>query len=77
MLKIRTGPPPKKAESAVERLTASTVEAAKMIGVSPGMIAKLTRQGKLTGKKIGRRVLYSIQELRRFIDGDQTERRPL
>ena len=62
---------PEPSEPIVERLTVDTSEAAKMIGVSPKTIFNLTRSGKLQCKRIGRRVLYAIDELRRFVDVEQ------
>lgn len=52
----------------IERLTASVSEAAQMLGVSERMIYKLTKDGRLPCKKIGTRVLYPIDGLRRFVN---------
>lgn len=56
-----------KTETTVERLTVTVAEAAKMIGVSERTVYLLTRSGELPCKRIGRRVLYSIDEIRQFI----------
>lgn len=58
----------------IERLTASVTEAAQMLGISERMIYKLTKSGRLPHKKIGTRVLYPIDGLRRFVnEPDQVE----
>lgn len=52
----------------IERLTASVAEAAEMLGVSERTVYNLTKSGRLPHKKIGTRILYSIDGLRRFVN---------
>ena len=56
-----------KSETTVERLTATVTEAAKMIGVSERTIHQLTKEGKLPHKRVGRRLLFPIESVRRFV----------
>ncbi len=52
----------------IERLTVNAQEAAEMLGVSARTVFQLTKAGKLPHKKIGARVVYSIEALRRFVN---------
>lgn len=52
-----------------ERLAVSHKEAAEMLSVSDKTLRNWTKQGKIQGRKVNRRVLYSIEAIRRFIDG--------
>lgn len=68
-IKIKTT---EKTETTVERLTATTPEAAKMLGVSERTIHQLAKSGQLRCKRIGRRVLFSILEIKRFLDEEDS-----
>lgn len=50
-----------------ERLSVSKVEAARMLGLSESTVHHLTQSGKLKCKRIGRRVIYAVETLRRFL----------
>ncbi len=50
-----------------ERLSVSKAEAAKMLGLSESTVHQLTQAGELKCKRIGRRVIYSVETLRRFL----------
>jgi excisionase family DNA binding protein len=43
--------------------------AAKMLNISEPTLRKLTRTGKIKYKKIGRKILYSIDNLKKFLNG--------
>jgi excisionase family DNA binding protein len=45
----------------------SVPEAARQLGISPRFLWGLTRAGKIECVRIGRRVLYDQEALRRFI----------
>lgn len=47
-------------------------ETADLLGISPAMLWKLARSGRLEPTRIGRRVLYAPDVLRRFIDEQTT-----
>lgn len=53
----------------VERLTVSAAEAAMMLGVSERTLWKWTKEGRIPFVKIERRVLYSVEMLRQFVNG--------
>ena len=59
-------------ETTVERLTVTTGEAARMIGISERKVHELAKSGTLRCKRIGRRVLFSIAEIKRFVDEDDS-----
>jgi len=50
-----------------EKLLYSRAETARSLGVSLVQLWRLTDAGKLTPKHVGRRVLYPVNELHRFI----------
>ena len=60
----KPSPPP-----TVERLAVSKKEAATMIGVSERSIDNWVKQGKITARKVGSRVLLPVKALQDFIDG--------
>ena len=53
--------------SSVESLTVCVDDAAKMIGVCPRTVRKLTQSGDLPVIRIGNRVLYSRADLIKFV----------
>jgi len=65
---LRRKPEPK--APVVERLGVSIEEAARMLSVSERTIRELTSKGKLACKKIGRRVIYSVEVLKTFLHDD-------
>ena len=50
-----------------EKLLYSRAETARSLGVSLVQLWRLTDAGKLVPKHVGRRVLYPVNELHRFI----------
>ncbi len=57
----------------IERLTVNAAEAAEMLGVSARTVFQLTKAGKLPHKRLGGRVVYPIETLRRFINETDAE----
>jgi excisionase family DNA binding protein len=51
----------------VEPMAYRTGDAARVLGLSPDMVKKLRREGKLRGFMVGGARLYSAEELRRFL----------
>lgn len=49
-------------------LLVDRIEAARLLGVSPGTIDNLRRRGELPSVRIAARRLYDVADLRRFID---------
>ena len=45
----------------------STVQTARVLGVGEFHLANIRERGRIVGHKLGRRAVYSEQELRRFI----------
>ena len=61
--------PQKPEEKKKEPLAVNSVEVCKLLGVSSTTLTKWTREGKIPHRRIGRRILYSIEALKNFIEG--------
>ncbi len=57
----------------IECLTVNAVEAAQMLGVSARTVFQLTKAGKLPHKRLGGRIVYSIEALKRFVNESDTQ----
>jgi len=57
-------------ESPMEKLTYSVKEASECLGICERSLWTLTKQGKIPSIKIGKRVLYSREMLRKFVEGE-------
>ena len=55
-----------------EPLAVSATEAARLLSVSEKTLRTWTAQGKITARRVGGRVLYSVKQLRLLIDGDDS-----
>lgn len=49
--------------------------AARLLGIGERLLAKETKAGRIPCVRIGRRVLYSVERLRKLVDGDMAEER--
>jgi excisionase family DNA binding protein len=49
-------------------LAVCATEAAELLNISVPTLRKLTKEGKLPAKNIGRKILYSVDKLREFIN---------
>jgi len=54
----------------LEPLAVGRVQASKLIGVSLRTLDTMLALGELRGRRIGRRVVFTIDELRRFLAKD-------
>ena len=54
-------------EKESERLSVSLKEAAKMLGLSESTVHQRTLSGEIRCKRVGRRVLYPIENLKEFL----------
>jgi DNA-binding transcriptional MerR regulator len=52
---------------AVPRYAYTRVEAAKVLGLSPATVDRLTKRGLLRPSRATRRPLYSLAEIERFL----------
>jgi len=52
----------------IEPIAVDSTQAAKLISVSPRTLHQLTKDGKIQVKRIGRKLLYGVAELKRFIN---------
>jgi excisionase family DNA binding protein len=57
-------------------LSVSINEAARLLSLSPRMIAVLLKRGELASVRIGRRRLITMEELERFADASGPEDPP-
>jgi len=53
---------------AANRLLLSRAEACKALGVGESTLARLTREGVIRSHRIGRRRVYAVADLQRWID---------
>ena len=69
---IRIAPKPEQPTESIERIGVSTRIAAEMLGVGEATVCRLAKQGKVQAQKCGkRRLTFSVQSLRDFVDGKQ------
>ena len=61
--------PLKPEKSPVEPLAVNSVQACRLLGVSSTTLTKWTREGKIPHRRIGRRILYSVDALKAFVAG--------
>lgn len=59
-----------KEEGVKEKLTVSASEAAEMLGISSRTLWGLTKNGTLPCIRAGRQVLYSLEILKMFANGE-------
>lgn len=57
----------------IERLTVGASEASEMLGISPRTLWSLTKTGQIPSIRAGRRVLYPIDGLRKFVNATSEE----
>ena len=57
-------------QKSVERIGVSAEVAAEMLGVCPRTMWNLAKEQKIRTVRIGTRVIFSVQSLREFIDGN-------
>jgi excisionase family DNA binding protein len=50
-------------------ITAS--QAAQLLNISPRYVYTLSKKGRLRAKRLGRKVLYRVSDIQRFIDEDE------
>jgi hypothetical protein len=53
------------------RLAYTEPEAAQLLGIERHNLRDARLRGELMGSRVGKRILYSTDELRRFLTGDQ------
>jgi len=63
---------PAQTEQPAERIGVSVETAAEMLAVSPRTMWTLAKENKIRTVRIGKRVIFSVQSLREFIDGKNT-----
>ena len=57
-------------EKEPERLAFTKKEAAVLLGLSESTVHKLTLNGKIKCKRVGRRILYPMENLKEFLRAD-------
>jgi excisionase family DNA binding protein len=54
----------------VEKLAVGRTEAARLLSISLRTLDSLLGRGELRGRRVGRRVLFPVEELQRFLKRD-------
>jgi len=70
---ITIPPRPEITEPVIERIAVKAADACKMLGVSSGTLTLWTKKGLIPHRRIGGRILYSVEGLKAFVDGSETE----
>jgi excisionase family DNA binding protein len=58
-------------ESKPEPMLITANQAAQLLNISPRYVYTLTKKGRLRAKRIGRKKLYRVSDIQRFIDEDE------
>jgi len=59
----------KPAEKPLEPIAVNSVQASQLLGVSEKTLYTWTRDSKIPHRRIGRRLLYSVETLKAFVAG--------
>jgi len=54
----------------IEKLAVNRFEAARLLSISLRTLDSLLARGELRGRRVGRRVLFPMEELQRFLKRD-------
>ena len=54
----------------MDRLAVNRIEAAQMLGVSVRTLDTMLARKEIRGRRIGRRIVFTLEELRRFLAKD-------
>ena len=57
----------------VEKLALNVDEVSELLGISPRLVFKLTKEKKLPHKKLGKRLVYPLAAIRRYLDDPDTD----
>ena len=60
-------------EKPIEQIAVNSATACKMLGVSAGTLTSWTKKGLIPHRRIGGRILYSVEALKEFVEGKKTE----
>jgi excisionase family DNA binding protein len=72
---IKFQPLPKVPEN-IEEISVTTEKAAKMLNLSESTLRMLTKQGKIPCKRLGNKIFYSPEILRRLVAGEPVQHTP-
>jgi hypothetical protein len=64
---FRIPSPPPKPIVQLQPLAVGSYQASEMLGISVGFLRKLTKEGIVPHKKLGSKVVYSVEELKKFL----------
>lgn len=57
-----------------EKMAVNRFEAARLLSISLRTLDSLVACGELRGRRVGRRILFSVEELQRFLKRDHSTR---
>jgi excisionase family DNA binding protein len=60
-------PPPPKPVVQLQPLAVGSYQASEMLSISTGFLRKLTKEGKIPHKKLGAKIVYRVEELKKFL----------
>jgi len=52
-----------------EPIAVNSKEAARLLSISPRTLFQMTKDKKIPATRVGRKWIYSVEELRRFVSG--------
>ena len=61
----------KEPEKSVEQIAVTPADAAKMLGISERTLWALTKNGLIPHRRVGKRILYSVEALKAFVAGEE------
>ena len=64
---------PTQQEKPIEPIAVNSANAAKMLGVSSKTLASWTKKGLIPHRRIGGRILYSVEGIKELVEGKKTE----
>ena len=64
---------PAQPELPVEQIAVNSATACKMLGVSAGTLTLWTKKGLIPHRRIGGRILYSVEGIKELVEGKKSE----
>ncbi len=64
---------PAQPEIPIEQIAVNAKQACKMLGISSGTLTAWTKKDLIPHRRIGGRILYSVEALKEFVSGKKSE----
>ena len=72
-MKITIPSKPAQPEQSIQQIAVNTAKARKMLGVSSTTLTLWTKKGLIPHRRIGGRILYSVEGIKELVEGKKTE----